>query len=428
MISVLTLTYKRHHLLEEAMQSFLLQNPTIECEMVVINDNSEVDYVFDHSKIRIINCKNRFPSIAAKLEWGYKQCKYDYIYRLDDDDLLTPWALYNAKTDIDNNPGYDVYRSKGMYFFSNYKFEGESSNINNGNIYTKAYLDRIKFPAISIGEDADITFHKNGNVYQSTLKNTMIYRWGMNTLHISGMGNQPNEVILAQADKVLDNNTKGTVSLFPRFKYDYYEQISGKTMKTYIQLGANTGHDEFQNMVTKSKDKLNVFLLEPNTDLIPTLTTTYSTLSKIHNVTICPFGIALSTGKQDLYQYGDIDGNYSLLNRRCHPLKDISTSKKIETKTFEDFCKQFDIQDIECLFIDTEGMDYEILNSIDLSKVDIKTIIFEEWVHEDDDMNNTYRSGPLFLHQVVVPKYKDYNWEEFVSGGMNNFKLTKKPS
>ena len=39
MISVLTLTYKRHHLLEEAIESFLIQNPEVESEMVVINDN-----------------------------------------------------------------------------------------------------------------------------------------------------------------------------------------------------------------------------------------------------------------------------------------------------------------------------------------------------------------------------------------------------
>ena len=203
-------------------------------------------------------------------------------------------------------------------------------------------------------------------------------------------------------------------------------KLEQEHVKVYVQLGANTGNDEFQHIVSSVGEKLRIFLLEPNTDLIPILTRTYSELSKTHDVTICPFGISLSTGEQELYQYGNIDGNYSLLNRRSHPLKDIVTSKKIETKTFESFCSQFGIQRIECLFIDTEGLDYEILNSIDLSKADIKTIIFEEWVHEADDMNSIYKTGPKFLHEVVVPKYKDYYWEEFVSGGMNNFRLTKK--
>lgn len=224
MISVLTITYKRSHLLEEAIESFLKQELPPECEMVIINDNPEVDYVYDHPRVNIINHKERFPSISAKLEWGYKQCKYDYIYRLDDDDLLTPWALNNARIDINTNPGFEIYRSEGMYFFVDNKYNKESSNINNGNIYTKAYLDRIKFPDKSGDEDTDITFGHNATIYESKLKHTMIYRWGMGTFHISGLGIQPNQVILDHADKVLDG-TKGEIILHPHFIHDYYEQI-----------------------------------------------------------------------------------------------------------------------------------------------------------------------------------------------------------
>lgn len=224
MISVLTLTYKRHHLLEEAIESFLQQTDNSNCEMIIINDNSEVEYVFDHPQVFIINHDKRFSSIAAKLKWGYQQCYNNYVYRLDDDDLLAPWALENAKKDILAHPGYDIYRSKGMYFFSENKFQGESSNVNNGNIYSIPYLDRIKWPDTSIGEDADITFNQNGTIYESKLDHTMIYRWGMNTLHVSGMGVQPNDVILAQADKVL-NNTKGIIELHPKFLNDYYKLI-----------------------------------------------------------------------------------------------------------------------------------------------------------------------------------------------------------
>lgn len=223
MISVLTITYKRHHLLEEAIESFLRQ-PCTDCEMVIVNDNPDVDYIYEHDRVRIINHKERFPSISAKLEWGYKQCRYDYIYRLDDDDLLSPWALENVKRDITNYPGYEIYRSKGMYFFVNNIFQKQDSNINNGNVYTKAYLDRIKFPDKSGDEDMYITFRNDANIYESTLRHTMIYRWGMATLHISGMGIQPNDVILAQADKILDGTT-GNIILNPHFDDEYYKQL-----------------------------------------------------------------------------------------------------------------------------------------------------------------------------------------------------------
>lgn len=223
MISVLTLTYKRPHLLEEAIESFLRQT-VAESEMVIINDNPEVDYVYQHDRVRIINHKERFLSIGSKLEWGFKQCKYDYMYRLDDDDLLAPWALENVIKDIADNPGYEIYRSKGMHYFSDNIYEGEGGSVNNGNVYTRAYLDRIVFPNSSCDEDSHITFGNNSNIYTSTLNHTMIYRWGMGTYHVSGMGNQSNEILLNQADKVLDNTT-GTIFLVPHFDNNYYEQL-----------------------------------------------------------------------------------------------------------------------------------------------------------------------------------------------------------
>ena len=223
MISILTITYRRHHLLEEAIQSFLFQNDK-DCEMVIINDDPDIEYVFNHPNVKIINHKERFSSIGAKLEWGYKQCKYDYVYRLDDDDLLTSWALSNVISDIKCFPEYEIYRSEGMYFFQDNKYIKESSNINNGNVYSKKYLNRITFPDISIGEDDHITFKHNAKIYESKLKHTMIYRWGMNTFHISGMGIQSNKTILDQADKLLDS-TKGEIILYPKFLNDYYQQI-----------------------------------------------------------------------------------------------------------------------------------------------------------------------------------------------------------
>jgi len=224
MISVLTITYKRPHLLEEAIESFLRQGGVAGAEMVIVNDNPEVDYVYDHPSIKIFNIKKRFPSIAAKLEWGYKHCTYNFIYRLDDDDLLAPKALRNVAITIIESPlDYDIYRSRDHFFFVNNVYEKKSSNINNGNIYTRKYLDRIKWPSKSGDEDVEITFGNNASI-SDKVPTSMIYRWGMNTLHISGMGIQPNEVVLAKADQMLDEES-GVIQLNPHFDNDYYSQL-----------------------------------------------------------------------------------------------------------------------------------------------------------------------------------------------------------
>ena len=224
MITVLTLTYKRKHLLEEAIQSFLEQYHTGTDEMIIINDNIDCDYFIDNERVKIFNVKQRFHSIAAKIEWGYKQASNDYIYRLDDDDLLAKDGLHNAKTAINSTSiEYDIYRSNSHYFFSENKFVKISDSINNGNIYNKNYLNNIEFPDLSGDEDANITFHHGASIFTFD-KPTMIYRWGMNTLHISGMGKQTSEVILREADAVLMNE-RGRIELQPKFLNDYYGQI-----------------------------------------------------------------------------------------------------------------------------------------------------------------------------------------------------------
>jgi len=231
MISVLTLTYKRHHLLEEAIESFLRQDNSYENEMVVINDCKDIDYIFDHPQVRIINHKERFPSISEKLKFGFEQCKYRYIYRLDDDDLLSFTGLSTACEDILENPGCDVYRSKGFYFFVNNEYQGITSNVNNGNIYTKKYVERIKWPDASIGEDAEITFNQGAKWFEPVDKKpTMIYRWGMGTFHLSGAGDRPSHLALQQADESLSkiSNATGTIYLNPHFKENYYEKIRTK--------------------------------------------------------------------------------------------------------------------------------------------------------------------------------------------------------
>lgn len=234
MISVLTLTYQRHHLLEEAIESYLRQDFLGESEMVIINDSPKVDYIFEHPSIRIINLKERFTSIGKKLSFGFSQCKYDYIYRLDDDDLLTPWALRNTWDDIITHSGYEIYRSDGHYSFEHNSFKAISSNVNNGNVYSKNYISRIEFPDSSFGEDSAITYHFNGKIYESHLGDkSMIYRWGMNTYHISGMGDINNEARNEWTDRIVqttDKNSKkgfeeGVVILTPHFGEEYYNQI-----------------------------------------------------------------------------------------------------------------------------------------------------------------------------------------------------------
>lgn len=226
-VSILTLTYQRHWLLEEAIHSYLTQLEGFEdkSEMVVINDSPLVKYVFEHPNVRIINLNERFSSVGKKLEWGFTQCKWDWIYRLDDDDLLSPWALKINEQYRNEYPDKDVLRDQKHYFFSHNEYQGLGDSINNGNCYHKRYIEKVgSIIDKSIGEDNWLTFHNGANIHIGDVgKYTMIYRWGMGVYHISGMGDRPNEEIYKITDKT--NTESGVIKLNPGFKGDYYSQL-----------------------------------------------------------------------------------------------------------------------------------------------------------------------------------------------------------
>lgn len=226
MISIATLTYKRESLLEEAVHSFLVQSCG-DCEMVILNDNVDVEYVCDIPNVRIINHGSRFGSIAEKLKYCFDNCKNEHIYRLDDDDLLCDGAIGKLKESIVKNPGYDIYRSKDAYFFSNNEYITDSDNINNGNCYTRNYLNSIKQWDRSCDEDVFITFQNAAKIYTSQSK-TMIYRWGMSTYHISSIGpGKQHQNYFNMADNS-GSSTVGVFRLSPQFKKDYYKEILDK--------------------------------------------------------------------------------------------------------------------------------------------------------------------------------------------------------
>ena len=221
MISVLTLTYQRKNLLEEAIFSYLQQDYKQESEMVVVNDSPDVEYEYDHPRIRIINSKERFGSIGNKLRYSYQKCKGDYIFRLDDDDLMMSFALSNAMETIGKNPDYELYRPVYNYLFFNNEFEKINSGTNTGNVYGKKYLDRIDIPDKMVGEDIDITFGNNVKSFKME-KIHLIYRWfkreNKNHYHASRENNQE------EIDKRLVFE-KGKILLNPHFDKDYQNSL-----------------------------------------------------------------------------------------------------------------------------------------------------------------------------------------------------------
>lgn len=115
-ISCFCCTYNRPELLEEAIQSFLMQDYPGPKELVIVNDCAEQTLVFRHPLVRIVNVTHRFEDIAAKHRFALSLCSGPLYKVWDDDDIHLPHALSTIaagqkdgiyKTDlafIDDNP------------------------------------------------------------------------------------------------------------------------------------------------------------------------------------------------------------------------------------------------------------------------------------------------------------------------------------
>ena len=223
-ITVLTITYNRFNLLQEALKSFVDQKAN-DCEMLIINDQKDVDYVCDIPNVRIINHKIRFKSIYDKLLFGFQNSKNEYVYRLDDDDLISEKKLRLCQQSIASNPGYDLYRSKRHEFLSSNKYQGLTGSVNNGNIFSKKYMFRLEPKKMSIGEDYYMVYDGKPSTYSFDFA-SMIYRWGMGTYHISGMSGTEPEEINKRTDKFSDME-QGTIKIKPVWKKNYYNIVRG---------------------------------------------------------------------------------------------------------------------------------------------------------------------------------------------------------
>jgi FkbM family methyltransferase len=192
-------------------------------------------------------------------------------------------------------------------------------------------------------------------------------------------------------------------------------------MKTYIQIGTNNGDDDFFKIVSNLTEKTNIFLIEPISDLIPMIESNYKELMNEHNITILNNGVVHNKMISSLYKYDETDGGLSsVIHRKSYDY--VIGSIDFEPITIPEICEKYKIDKIDLLYIDTEGYDYTIINSLDLTKINIDEIICEIWIY-DIDSNDDILTGPTYFNDVIIPKLKNYMITKY---DCCNYKFTKK--
>ena len=157
---------------------------------------------------------------------------------------------------------------------------------------------------------------------------------------------------------------------------------------SYIQIGSGSANldtniqDGFANYIISRDIKEEVIIIEANSIHIDNLKKFYkkNKYVKIYNLAIIPDNVNLK--KMEFFYCLEDFPNYQIFSNSKSFVKKHFPYGKIKKKSVEclrisEFFDKNNIYKIDYLSIDIEGMDYSVLNNLDLKKFNIENISFE---------------------------------------------------
>ena len=157
----------------------------------------------------------------------------------------------------------------------------------------------------------------------------------------------------------------------------------------FVHLGAGAGDmDErsnfrcgFTEFIKKNyNDSSKVFVVEANPKNIDKLKSSYKNFKNIH---ILNFAVSSNNNDEISLYYSEDDApHYQACSSNINHVKKYypnSIIKKFNIKSvsINNFFKKYSISEVDYLSIDIEGLDYEVLMSIDFNKFNVKNISIE---------------------------------------------------
>jgi FkbM family methyltransferase len=162
---------------------------------------------------------------------------------------------------------------------------------------------------------------------------------------------------------------------------------------TILDIGANDGITFSNSRMFIQKYNCNAFLVEPTSNCVSLLNDLYKNTKNVH---VLPYAISTQTGELEINI-----GNLMDLPTCINQVSTLLDSEKqywessrgveysneivqsIQPKQLIDMIKSYDINNVDLLSIDTEGLDYFILNELYSLDIIPKIIIFE-WNRKND--------------------------------------------
>ena len=202
--------------------------------------------------------------------------------------------------------------------------------------------------------------------------------------------------------------------------------FNNNDIKSLIQIGANDGKrfDEISNFI-KNNNKLKAVLVEPVKKYFEKLKENYKNCNniKFENSAISKnneINFLYCVKERFIENYQEhIKGinSYEIRHLLNHNVKESHIEKvKVETLTFQNLMKKYNLTEIDLLYIDVEGYDDKIvLDFLDNSQ--LRPILIFEYIH----IKNT--SFKILIKKLLNLNYKILKVDENVVCFNENFKI-----
>ena len=175
-----------------------------------------------------------------------------------------------------------------------------------------------------------------------------------------------------------------------------------------IQIGCNDGKDHVFDFIKQNQQNINkLILIDANINCIEVCKEKYKDIPNVEYL-----HCAIMPNNQEYVNFYIPDNN-ELTNGHSSTLlshlKNLNYSKVKEIKTpsknLNSLFKEFNFKKIDRLYIDTEGLDVDIIESIDFNAIEIDYLMFE-YIHSDGYL--TYGGSKL---NNLVEKLKNLNYK-----------------
>jgi glycosyltransferase involved in cell wall biosynthesis len=143
-VSCYCATYGRVNLLEESLQSFLIQDYQGEKELIILNDFPDQTIYFNHPQVKIYNHKKKESLLGKKFNDCVKYCTGEILFPWEDDDIyLSNKISFSVNKMISNN--------KRIFHTNNAFYELSFKNIINAFDYFQS-CKHLRIAQLGIGK------------------------------------------------------------------------------------------------------------------------------------------------------------------------------------------------------------------------------------------------------------------------------------